>query len=264
MVWQVEIIIAASNMDRPSNYAWFIFSACLFVYSAHRIVGFTKLEHTIENRRIHLIRKFRKHIQIYAGLSLLALFYFAVKLSAQSIFLLSPPTLLAFAYITPVFGGRRFRDFPFIKVFIVAGVWAWTCVWVPFSIHGLKSDPAIVIAILEKFLFITAITIPFDIRDLEVDKSRQVKTIPNHWGVRNSLYLCVALLILSMGLVGLQIQLHFVEIETGIALIMSYLITVALVSLVNEKRHDYYFSAILDGTIILQFATVWFITAFFL
>lgn len=264
LVWQIVLLHAPHELVTASSYAWLVFFGCLFVYAAHRIIGFTKLEKTLENRRIQIIRRFDRHIRIYALFAGLGAFILIWQMAFSIWIALTVPCLVAMAYVSPIFRGRRFRDVPLVKVFTVGLIWSWVCVFIP--LYYLDADPditAISLVALEKFLFITGITIPFDVRDLAVDRLHNIKTLPTKFGIFKSLRIANILLILALVLVMVQMQSGFLTWPVGIGLVLCYLITVAIVSFTNEKRHDYYFSAVLDGTIILQCATVWLISAFY-
>ena len=264
LVWQSEIIIESTHPNHPSKYAWLVLSASLFVYAMHRIIGFTNIEKVIENRRIQIIRKFDRHIRIYAAISLIGLLYFALHMPFHILLYLIPPTLLVGAYITPLYRGMRFRDMPFVKVFLVGFVWSWVCVFIPFQLHGFDAFSwSMSIMAFEKFLFITAITIPFDVRDLAVDGLYNIKTIPSSLGVKKSILISNTMLMLAALMVVLAWSMQFLDSQVALGLLAMYALTVVCVSLAHEKRHDYYFSIILDGTIIAQSATVWCLTTLY-
>ena len=258
MVWQVQWIMG--SFDPNSRLAWFMFFSTLFVYAMHRIVGFTIIEKKLENRRIQVIRKFQLHIIIYAIISALAGLYLAWQLRWETLLSLLIPTTVAVLYIVPIFGGgRRLRDLPFIKLFAIGIVWVCALVVTPL----IDLEVALVLdhylLLVEKLLFIIGITIPFDIRDIEVDRLYKIDTLPLHLGVKKSIRIALILLLLAMIIVGVLLYRGFLDPEVGTGLILSYIITLAGVAKANIKRHDYYFAGMLDGTIILQFALVYFV-----
>ena len=256
MVWQVQWILGV--FDPYSRLAWFMFFSTLFVYAMHRIVGFTIIEKKLENRRIQVIRKFQLHIIIYAIISALAGLYLALQIRWETLLSLLIPTTVSVLYIVPIFGGgRRLRDLPFIKLFAIGIVWVCALVVTPLIDLGVPLALDHYLLLIEKLLFIIGITIPFDIRDIEVDRLYKIDTLPLHLGVKKSIRIALMLLFLAAIIVGVLLYRGFLEPEVATGLILSYMITLAGVAKAHSKRHDYYFAGMLDGTIILQFVLIY-------
>jgi 4-hydroxybenzoate polyprenyltransferase len=110
---------------------------------------------------------------------------------------------------------------------------------------GLFFDPAG----LPRFLFIVAITIPFDIRDLFQDKQNELKTIPVIIGEKKSLGLCqfflASHLFLLYAFIG-KLDANFW------ALALSVFISGWLIFKSRWEKNEYYYFLLLDGTMILQ------------
>ena len=138
-------------------------------------------------RRVRWIFSYTKWIMgltLIAGFSMIPLFLF---LSHSSQLLLVLLALLSIAYNLPVltFANKLFnlRNVPGLKLFLIATVWSLSCVLLPIielnnhqSISISASQAVLLTA--NRFLFIAAITIPFDIRDLFQDQKYNLKTIP--------------------------------------------------------------------------------------
>jgi 4-hydroxybenzoate polyprenyltransferase len=80
------------------------------------------------------------------------------------------------------------RKIPLLKVFYVGIVWALMNCWLTLPEFNIP-------IFLISFLFITALVLPFDIRDMKVDK---VKTFPSLIGVQNTKYSAYILIFLSI------------------------------------------------------------------
>lgn len=120
------------------------------------------------------------------------------------------PAIFSLLYAIPVFrkNGKwfRLRDVPGIKIFLVAGTWAFVTVIIP-SFYAYQ--PAAwgwspewfnayrISWFIQSFLFLFALTIPFDIRDLEFDKVK-LKTIPALIGENKAKALAIGLLICAI------------------------------------------------------------------
>ena len=134
-------------------------------------------------------------LTIVSILSLVPLFFL---ISFSSKILLVFLAGLSFAYGIPLFtmGDRKFglRNIPGLKLFLITLVWTMSIVLLPvleaqaahFANISMR-DTTILIA--KRFLFIAAVAIPFDIRDLFEDKQFGLKTIPVAWGEKECLSL---------------------------------------------------------------------------
>ena len=156
------------------------------------------------------------------------------------------------------------RNLPGIKLFLIAFVWSVSCVLLP--IVELENKLGISISLGEtlllvakRFLFICAITIPFDIRDLFQDKLYELKTIPVIWGEKKAWMFCQALLAAYLILLILFTKTINSDV-IGIAL--TIFITGWLIFKSNLKKNEYYYFFFLDGTMILQFLILFAVSYF--
>ena len=78
-------------------------------------------------------------------------------------------------------------------------MWSYVTVFLPAMELGLALDLRLFMIFIERSLFIFAITLPFDIRDMEIEKANGVKTIPAMIGAQNSIYLGMGILLIWVG-----------------------------------------------------------------
>ena len=251
MCLQTQLILTDSYAITP--FCWFTFTSTLFLYAIHRIVGLKKVAEFTDQGRYRIISKFKNHILIYAVIAGGASLYFFFQLDFTIQLVLITPALISLAYVLPVlYQGKRLRDVGGIKIFLIAVVWAVITVWLPYLELREAFSNSILLMIAERSLFVFAITIPFDIRDLSVDQHSKVTTIPATVGIKRSIQLAIVCLLLSgvlatfscpsfVYLIGIYASL----ILTGIAIIFS-----------DRIQHDYYFTGLMDGTMIIQFLFV--------
>lgn len=252
-----QTLVILDQFSWKSSYVLLIFFATFFIYSIHRLIGFGKLERTANNRRINVILSFQNHIILYAIVTFIGLIVSLFYISPASLIWLGAPAVLAFVYVLPIFGNKkRFRDLPFIKIFAIGIAWIWVCVFIPIIDHHEQINLYSGIFLLEKFLFIIGITLPFDIRDLNIDRLHQIKTIPILLGELKSKILAISLITISWFLTTLSCKNGLYSTGDWIALSISYLFTGIIISLVSQKSHDYYFTGLLDGSILLQFILI--------
>ena len=169
----VWIAIAAVVMTLQTEYTFlaqlrlnrlhcFIFSSTLFVYAAHRLVALKKLESDQWQERFFYISKAQRWIFVYAVVAALSSFtlYIALPFSVQLAILV--PGVLSLAYVFPVLKNkRRIRDVHFLKIFLIAMVWAWVTVIMPLITLELPITRIIYLMTFDRMCFIFVITLPF-------------------------------------------------------------------------------------------------------
>jgi 4-hydroxybenzoate polyprenyltransferase len=195
-------------------------------------------------------------LTIISVLSLIPLFLF---LSLSSQILLFFLGILSIAYGLPIFTfhEKKFglRNIPGVKLFLISTVWSLGTVLLPIleldstNIFHLPNSTTIIL-IAKRFLFIAAITIPFDIRDLFQDRSVALKTIPVMLGEKKAYLFCQGLLVAYLILLFLFRETFD---KNFVALALTIFLSGWLIFKSNLKRNEYYYFLFLDGTLILQF-----------
>lgn len=180
-------------------------------------------------------------------------------LSIESKLLMTFTGLLAVGYNVPFLTLNQqkigLRNIPGIKLFLIALVWSVSCVLLPivelersYQINISSADTLLLVA--KRFLFIAAITVPFDIRDLFQDKLYALKTIPVMLGEKKAYIFCQFLLIGYLALLLLFRQATYADV---IATTLTLVLTGWLIFKSNIKKNEYYYFFYLDGTMLLQY-----------
>lgn len=247
------LYVSDINIKTSPALLGLVFFSTLVIYALHRLVSLSKVDKSLEVERFNVIGTYKKHIQLYAGIGVLGggLCFFFLSLSTQCALVL--PALLSLGYVIPFMGNKklRLRDVHFIKIFLIAIVWSYVTVFLPFLEHKVSIDRQAIGMLMERVLFIFVITLPFDLRDWEIDKKNGVRTIPATIGVKNTLRLAFLILIIwSLSVV----QIYSFLIASG--LLISGISTAVFVYYSPKQKHDYYFTALMDGTMILQYILV--------
>jgi len=226
----------------------------LLIYAIHRLVGLQKLKNIKAslNPRYLIIDRDQRIVfgfGIIGGIvSLIALCYLN---SRETILWLIIPGLISLAYVIPFLSkNQRLRDLGTIKIFLIALSYAYVLTALPASEMSLPFKSNMLLLFIEKGLFIFAITIPFDIRDLSVDAVSGTETIPKLLGWQKSIRLAQLLILISMVLVFLN-PIYDVLIYQ-ISMWISYTITIYYIQLTNLQRKDLFYSFGMDGLMILQ------------
>jgi 4-hydroxybenzoate polyprenyltransferase len=106
--------------------------------------------------------------------------------------------------------------------------------------------------LLERAFFVFAITIPFDIRDLKIDKHIAVKTIPAIIGIKASKKLAALSFLMFFAFVIMNWYLGVYTNIHVLSLLVVSIISYLLVHYSDQTEADYFFTGLLDGTMIFQ------------
>lgn len=180
-------------------------------------------------------------------------------LSIESQFLMVFTGLIAVGYNVPFLTLNQqkigLRNIPGIKLFLIALVWSVSCVLLPivelernYQIHISSAETLLLVA--KRFLFVAAITVPFDIRDLFQDKLYALKTIPVILGEKKAYIFCQLLLI---GYFVLLLLFRPASYQDILALTITLVLSGWLIFKSNIKKNEYYYFLYLDGTMLLQY-----------
>ncbi len=231
---------------------FFIAAATFFLYNIHKPITFFLKKQLIDNQRFLKTKLFSTPLSILTVLAGLFCVYAFFRIEKTTQLSLVLAAVLSLSYVFPVFKKRRLRDLPFVKIFTIAFVWAYVTVILPVCELGKAVDANIALLFLEKALFVFALTIPFDIRDMDWDAQTGVKTIPLSIGFRNAQYLAVLCLISCIVLVFMFNNNGFYSFKQSFILIISYFVSIVFVYLTQKNRSDYFFYGFIDGMMLLQ------------
>ncbi|WP_405606967.1 hypothetical protein [Polaribacter sp. Asnod1-A03] len=180
--------------DLPNNLNlnYFIFFGTITGYNFVKYAGVAKLHH-------RSLTKDLKAIQIFSFISFLALGYFAYQISLKTLFVTLPFTLLTVLYAVPFFSGfdKNLRQISYLKILVVAFVWAGFTVLLPVLDFGEEVSFNIILLMLQRFLIVVVLILPFDIRDVKYD-AISLQTIPRKIGIEKTKKLGLMLLVFCL------------------------------------------------------------------
>ena len=202
-----------------------------------------------ENNRYKFLDIKASHAQISIVLSALVAGLSFLFLSGTVQFFLIVLGALSIAYVLPLISQKRLRDLWGMKIVLISAVWAALPVLIAFQVL-LPLDSLLIY--LEHFFFIFALTIPFDVRDIHLDKEAQVSNLNERFSISNlSLFVKVFLVLCSLLIVVLTVRGVYhstVLISLFIFYILQYITTRDL----NRKRGELFYLLTLDGFILLK------------
>ena len=203
--------------------------------------------------RIAFMKKYGVGLIVAWGIVLMAV----IMLSAVDFSTSANALVIFLIIISTAYAAIPLREKAYLKLPLIAGVFALATVVYPVLLAGFKlSDftPILVTVLLARVLYIAGITIPFDVRDLNID-SVNMKTMPQQIGTKRSLQRAV-ILVGGSGVLwaGLLIMGAIPQI-VGYSLLIHAIISIPFVSpiLAGRNRSEFYYSIVLDGLISFQF-----------
>ena len=156
-------------------------------------------------------------IQIYLLLNL--------SLSSTISFIMLAPFIIFYSH---------FRKIKYFKIFMIAFAWSFFSVFLTAFELLVPIDEKVILIFSAIYLKVFAITIPFDIRDIEFDKSKLV-TIPLKLGIKKSKILSIILSSISTLIIFIIWHFNYVDLEFFITfLITTILLSVFLFLKINQ------------------------------
>ncbi len=250
-----------------------IFFSSWFIYQVSRWIYFKKGEYTNKEELVALFfEKYPLFNQATIFCSGLLAIIFTLFLNWNTIVVLSFVGGISVLYPIPVLKPlgivTRLRDFPFVKIFLIAIVWSVTAVILPAleSSIDLHDRIDVFVLLVAQFIFILFITLPFDINDAEVDKKSNIKTIPSVFGIKNSKIICLILGIVYAFAILFVFMLENWRTINAIYLTESTIILIWLLLVLlqvftflkSEIVTKWWIKIVYDGSMFLYFIIVFF------
>ena len=200
------------------NSSYIIPLFCLFsTIASYNLIRIFRIEEVqpwfyefIKNNKLILI--------LFTVFSAVVAFLLIFKFRYATLFWFIPFGIITLFYVNPFHLKKQkisLRYIAFVKLFLIAISWAAVTVIIPLVQHQIHIGSTEIILFVQRFLFVAAITIPFDIRDVTYDKE-ELKTLPQAIGVPKSKWLGILFLMLFLGLeffkttvVTEQLRIHF-------------------------------------------------------
>lgn len=239
---------------------WLLFTSTLGIYNFSILLTKPKEPEKSEYKRVRWFFSHYRLMVTFTIVSLLSLIPLFFLISIESRILMVFLSIISFCYSIPIFslGGQKFglRNIPGLKQFLITLVWTMSTVLLPimeaqhFHITTVSMRD-LTILIAKRFLFIAALTVPFDIRDLFEDRQSGLKTVPVIWGEKNAYLFCQVLL-------AGYVVLLFLFRNGGFspdffALTITAVLAGWLIFKSKWEKNEYYYFFLIDGVLILQY-----------
>ena len=232
--------IISINLINQIHVNWediaFVFFTTFFSYN---FIKFNEVLTSI-NKPVSLLLK---SFFLKALISLVISLYLFFNLSSSKQIFVVIISIVTVLYTIPLISNFTLRDNPILKILTVA--FCWTMLIVIFPFFGVLDFVNIVYYSLLIFCLVTAQMIPFEIRDMLMDKDL-VKTIIHNYGIKYSKN--IGYFVLIIALLFTMITGYLLEnlvFKNSILIII--LITAILVNFSREKQNKYYSSFIVES-----------------
>ena len=161
------------------NLIFFIFFGTVTGYNFVKYAGIAQLHHAS-------LKESLKIIQVFSMLCFVLCAYFAFQMPINVIMACIPLGLLTLFYAVPLFPKKKnLRTVPTFKIFVIAAVWSGTTVYLPVINQNMALDTSVCILILQRFLIVLALILPFEIRDVAYDNIK-LGTFPQMLGIKQT------------------------------------------------------------------------------
>ncbi len=232
------ITLKKLNINGDATILYFNFFATITGYNFVKYFGIAKWHH-------RSLANWLKVIQVFSLVCFGLMCYYALQLQNNSLMLITGFGMVTFLYAIPFLPKKWYldtqqnlRDISGLKVYVIALVWCGVTVILPvFNNNGMFSQDAI-ITIIQNFILVIALMLPFEIRDLNYD-SLKLATIPQKIGVKNTKRLGYILVLLF------YFVEYFKDNIDATGLLFQCVISIILcvfIYFANEDRNAYYTS----------------------
>lgn len=203
------------------------------------------------------------HLSLTPGLKVIQVFsFFSTIILAVSLFFLPMRVLvwggvfglLTLLYALPFISRKRnLRSLKGVKIVIIAAVWTGVSVVLPVINHGETITWDVGVMIVQRFLFVVVLMIPFEIRDLKYD-ALTLGTLPQLIGIRAAKYLGIIFLLIVFVLEYVKDEMGTIELLSTFGIIC---FTGGLLLRAKEKQSPFYASFWVESLPIIWFCLFW-------
>jgi len=179
-------------------------------------------------------------LAFFAGIPAITLLFLLGSLTL--LYYLFPALIIALLYpLAFPYPNRTFsslRRMPGVKLFLIAGSWAYLTFAIPYWMQGAVDRGFFAGEFIFRTLLIMGLTIPFDIRDLARDE-KSMRTVPQVFGPANSIALSVIALFSYQVWVLLQFFFYGQHWSHSLALFLALEIGIRLIRALKTNRSEF-------------------------
>nr|WP_299000135.1 hypothetical protein [uncultured Allomuricauda sp.] len=203
------------------------------------VVCYNFIKYGVEAKKYLIVSKtYHRKIQVFSFLGFIPTVFFASQLRQEVLVYIAGLGILSGLYAIPFLPKtKNLRNLAGFKIYVVALVWAGFTVLLPVVQHQSPFNWDVGVMLLQRFLLVIILMLPFEIRDMETD-FKELWTIPQLIGIRRTMVLGVVLTLLFVLLT------FFKDVLAEKELVSRVLLGVVLIPmlLVSKKKSKYFTS----------------------
>jgi len=234
-----ELLLGTDNYQISK----FVFFATLFTYNFQRVV---RVKRGANHMRKEWLLKHRAAIYFFILVGGIMSGYYFSK------FQIITQIAIVFSGVLSVLYPFGLRKLAFSKIFIISLVWTISTMLLLVLENNIPISESIVFHLMARFLFVFAITIPFDIRDLKYD-FQNVQTIPLFFGTSIARFIAI----MAVFICGIVAVFQYFEnpliLSNLLALILLYFVSSIYIAKSDESKEEMYFSFWIESLCILAY-----------
>ena len=248
-IWVAFCVLALAASSEffleTENYqiSIFIFFATIFTYNFQRVVRVLRAESHVRKQWLVKNKTVIYSLILSAGV-MSGYYFFKFTVLTQIAIVFSA----VFSLLYP-FG---LRNVPLSKIFVISLIWTISTMLLLVFENNIPFTQNIVLHLISRFLFVFAITIPFDIRDLKHD-AENLETIPLFFGVQKSKIIAVSALFICILIAVFQALENSLNFSNLLALILLYFVASTFIIKSDESNGEMYFSFWIESLCILGY-----------
>ncbi|MEE2953833.1 MAG: hypothetical protein VX347_01510 [Bacteroidota bacterium] len=221
---------------------FFVFNSTLFLYGFQRLI---KTDYSKSHfRKQSVLKKWTLYILIIG--SFFSAIYFCLGFQIKTLILAIIIGIISIIY--PFY----LRRIPKLKIYIISLAWAIITVLLLVIENNIPFGLSVLLEFSSRFLFVFAITIPFDIRDINYD-SNKLKTIPQLAGVLRAKTISLSSLCLFLIINIWQYYNADIILPHLLGILFVSIISAILIYLSHPKKSNFFFGFWVEGLSILLF-----------
>lgn len=238
----VGVTVLEYHLEVPIYLVGFVFFGTITGYNFVKYAEVAGLQH-------RKLTDALRSIQVFSFLCFGILLFFMFHLSIHTLVMVGVFAILTFFYAVPFLKHKNLRALSGLKIFIVATVWAGVTVFVPLAASKMELLSDDWITFLQRFLLVVVLILPFDIRDLQYDKTT-LKTLPQQIGIKKTKLFGSLLLVLCVLLEGFK---DVLTLTYFYSLLLIVLVTGAFLMASGKKQGKYFSSFWVESVPIIWF-----------
>lgn len=237
------------------SFYCFVFGATLAQYNLHYLVKTSavnnsqRLAWSLKNKNLHRV--------LFAAGIILILFSF-LSFHLHHFIILGILGIIAFLYsfpLIPIGNKKRIKDYGFLKIITLALLWTFVTVWFPVVNVSFEKN-IFLFVFLKRFVFMFVLCLLFDIRDIEIDREENIRTVAVILGKKKSYNLAYISLVIFIILSVLQF-FYFDDKGVFLAMLLSAIATFFTIAVSKKANSDFIYLAGIDGMMLLQASLVY-------